>query len=974
MGPTNAADVLGPNHPLNNPLAPPTGPSTVALAGSTTISTRSRYGRAGQTTVTGDDISLNDTTNIDATGATAGGTVLIGGDWQGTNGTYQATTVYMGQKVTIDASATDIGNGGKVVLWSDITKANGWTNVYGSIYARGGANGGNGGKIETSGHTVDATGAYINAGATFGLGGLWLLDPYDYIIDSSQASAIVSALNSGTSVTIDTAYSPTGSSSGTTGTITNSSDGTDGYIRVISRIAKTEGGDATLTLKAHRMVSVEADITSGLDMPPSSVVGKLNLVLWSGYDYNPDDPSAGGGISIGTDVNPITIFTNGGNLWAGGSKSPNGSRTWLGLTVGDGPSVGSSAAGANVNALNLNAQITTKGGYVLIWAGNGGYEGFSGITLQGDSTIRAGNGDIILLTDQIYNVSSTGGTLGVSTTGDLNLAPAYTGGWERGFDFNGTTTGSTFTLNNIGGAGDSLDILNFSSLGGLVIGFSDRMSGPPLSNSSNITISSPIDISGPIGLFGNDITINAALTSRHATESVILLKAIGDITQGSQGALSATELWLVATIARLTNESNIVSKLAAPSIADISYVNASDLSIGSDFMGANFMPSAPAGIAATGAVNVSTLSGNLVLTESVSTTTSESNGIVLNAGAASAAGMATGGNIVISSNGAVSVGSGGRATLYTGSTTGSLGLVALVGANPASYRYNSNASTTLIPPLGSGLYGIYREAYAPPTPPTPPAPASQTDTSAGVMISTVIANGPSLIPPLPPATLDTSSTLTVNLNPVITSGTTSASAVTTVSSSTTSSAQAVSEATGSSTTSSSNQTGSTTSTQKSSGSGSQSGNSGTASTAASDSETATASQTSTQSASKQGADKPVATTESVTKSAQKAAASTPVTRAAAHAAARARDTQMAHTHHQVGAAPVVAKAELPGSGMVYSNSGELMPAFEPTNAKTTTTSTTTSKSGARQRDVPRAHDVDDLTDPNNPMSVMMLIL
>jgi len=83
---------------------------------------------------------------------------------------------------------------------------------------------------------------------------------------------------------------------------------------------------------------------------------------------------------------------------------------------------------------------------------------------------------------------------------------------------------------------------------------------------------------------------------------------------------------------------------------------------------------------------------------------------------------------------------------------------------------------------------------------------------------------------------------------------------------------------------------------------------------------------------------------------------------------------MAHTHHQVGAAPVVAKAELPGSGMVYSNSGELMPAFEPTIAKTTTTSTTTSKSGARQRDVPRAHDVDDLTDPNNPMSVMMLIL
>ena len=82
---------------------------------------------------------------------------------------------------------------------------------------------------------------------------------------------------------------------------------------------------------------------------------------------------------------------------------------------------------------------------------------------------------------------------------------------------------------------------------------------------------------------------------------------------------------------------------------------------------------------------------------------------------------------------------------------------------------------------------------------------------------------------------------------------------------------------------------------------------------------------------------------------------------------------MAHTHHHVGATPVVAKAELPGSGMVYSNAGELMPAFEPTIAKTPTP-TTSSKSGAKQRDVIRAHDVDDLTDPNNPMSVMMLIL
>lgn len=161
--------------------------------------------------------------------------------------------------------------------------------------------------------------------------------------------------------------------------------------------------------------------------------------------------------------------------------------------------------------------------------------------------------------------------------------------------------------------------------------------------------------------------------------------------------------------------------------------------------------------------------------------------------------------------------------------------------------------------------------------------------------------------------------------------------------------------------------------QKSSGSVSQSSNAEMASTAASDPETATSSLSSTQTASKQGTDKPVTKTESIVKSAQKAAISTPVSRASAHAAARTRDTQVAQKHHHVVTSPVVPKAELPGSGMIYSNSGELMPNFD-TSVKTTSTQTKTSKAGAKQRDVPRAHDVDDLTDPDNPMSIMMLIL
>ena len=48
---------------------------------------------------------------------------------------------------TINASATGRGDGGKVVLWSDNQ-----TTFAGTILAKGGAQAGDGGFVETSGH------------------------------------------------------------------------------------------------------------------------------------------------------------------------------------------------------------------------------------------------------------------------------------------------------------------------------------------------------------------------------------------------------------------------------------------------------------------------------------------------------------------------------------------------------------------------------------------------------------------------------------------------------------------------------------------------------------------------------------------------------------------------------------------------------------------------------------------------------
>jgi filamentous hemagglutinin family protein len=107
-----------------------------------------------------------------------------------------------------------------------------------------------------------------------------------------------------------------------------------------------------------------------------------------------------------------------------------------------------------------------------------------------------------------------------------------------------------------------------------------------------------------------------------------------------------------------------------------------------------------------GTINLST-DGNLTLSQNLTTTNFDANAIVLNAGAATNAGSSTGGDIRFIGSGAVNVGSGGRATLYTGSLSGSTGL----GITTGNSRYNSDEQTSnFTAALGSGAYAIYREA------------------------------------------------------------------------------------------------------------------------------------------------------------------------------------------------------------------------------------------------------------------------
>lgn len=290
-----------------------------------------QVGQTGGTVkILGKKVLIADKAKIKAAGAAGGGEILIGGNAHGTGPELNADYTSVGN-AKLNASALTSGNGGKVVVWSDLG-----TQFNGQIAAHGGNQAGNGGWVETSGKDFLAVTGNVDASALHGQAGQWLLDPANITISSANTKngsfngnnpdiftpsangafanvgVINSALNSGTSVTIQT-----GTAGTQAGTITLQSGAGN-------QISKTSGGAATLTLNAADNITLSNSI--------SATSGALNVDLISG--------------------NAITIngaiTTNGGNFL---STAQNG--TTLGNANGSSP--GSINAGAGTVTFNVNA-------------------------------------------------------------------------------------------------------------------------------------------------------------------------------------------------------------------------------------------------------------------------------------------------------------------------------------------------------------------------------------------------------------------------------------------------------------------------------------------------------------------------------------------------------------------------------------------------------------------------------------------
>ncbi|MFA6119718.1 MAG: autotransporter-associated beta strand repeat-containing protein, partial [Sideroxydans sp.] len=368
-----------------------------------TLEASSLVERGGVIRLEGDHITLASSSKIAATGATGGGTVLVGGDWQGSNGVYQATTVTMEQGASIDASATQNGDGGKVVLWSDITNANSQTRAYGTFFAKGGPDGGDGGQIETSGHWLDVVGITANASASNGNSGVWLLDPYNVTIGSSvSGTAYASNYIPGADSTILASAIATSLQGGTSVTITTGSSGSSiGDITVVSAITKNSGNtDVTLTLRAANSIVVNQAITN------SGGTGKLNVVLDA-------DNNAGVGDGGGVVMLNNNITTNGGSLsfGTGRTASLGGVTTLVGGDVFVGGS-GALTLSTNGGAVDVKGEMIIANTAGLTVNSNGGNVRFYGLLNSGNSYASVAHLGGTWASARTSAASGTGGGVG----------------------------------------------------------------------------------------------------------------------------------------------------------------------------------------------------------------------------------------------------------------------------------------------------------------------------------------------------------------------------------------------------------------------------------------------------------------------------------------------------------------------------------------------------------------------------------
>jgi filamentous hemagglutinin family protein len=471
---------------------------TVNAGGTLDVSGKGAGETGGTVAMTGGTVNVVNGARIDASGDSGGGSVRIGGDFHGKGPLPDASQATIGA-ATIDVDAIHKGNGGTVAVWS-----NNDTNFSGTISAKGGARGGNGGYVETSGGNLQiGLSGFVDTSAVAGKSGSWLLDPTNIVI----ATGGTTPLSGGT---LGLGTDPEGTDTIAPSTITTALQaGTDVLLEASNDITVSNdviySSANNLSLLAENSISVDANIQN----TKASGGGGINLIAgWNGTTLPPSSLTAPG------------VF---------GAQTEEGQGT---ITIGGDGASGNVAVGSAsglVTVAGTNITLDAESGYAQIgYHGTGG----GGIALDatGDLTLISGEGTGLYA--QIGNGDATGTNAGIGNVGgDINV---QVGGDSEFYGY-----GSPSWLGNVAGPGatETGNVTLVTNSGFLPASFvvADLGSAPGTGGSVTLgfTTTEDVFIGGVNYSSPNDFTFLAAGN----------LDVQGSVTNSGTGALTLVAGW-----------------------------------------------------------------------------------------------------------------------------------------------------------------------------------------------------------------------------------------------------------------------------------------------------------------------------------------------------------------------------------------------------------------------------------------------
>ncbi len=504
--------------------------------------------RGGSIQASAAHVKLDGTALLDASGDLGGGEVLVGGGYQGHDSRLvnaQTTDVAAGAQLKADAVTE--GDGGTVVVWAD-----GTTRYRGSLSARGGAQGGNGGRAEVSGKGYLDFDGLVDLRAARGAKGNLLLDPLNIEVgtcaDITGASCGYGAdITSGSQLSDSAVYSGATSyiTAGAVGTLLNTADVTlaaTNNITLQSMVTTTgsSSGATTLTLNAGNDILFGSG--GGITSSTYATNIKLNAshgIAFSGYGASVS--SYGGSITLtagsgGVGYAGAVTLDSSGSQNGGINVTSDGSVTLGTVSASPNSIYGSTASGA-VSIKSTSGSVTT--GAIRT---NGGQNGING----GSITISAGS----LVNTGALSANGYGGYY-VSQGGNGGSIQITAGGTvvTGGISAKGGDGDTTYVPGSVGGNGGSVSV---TAAAASTVGTVDVSAGMGYGSTVGSGGSAALKLSSGNLAFGTTATVSGA-SSLSLTASNGSVSQSADITVSSLTVSAATGITLGSSTNQIAN-------------------------------------------------------------------------------------------------------------------------------------------------------------------------------------------------------------------------------------------------------------------------------------------------------------------------------------------------------------------------------------------------------------------------------------